>query len=92
MVWPRQHQELGRVLKFAYRISEFDNALGLSGPEDPHDKILHSGLNNPATPNVFMANCKRHIRKHGAYKRSSPIYAYISAHLKGDTPNHYVTL
>ena len=80
------------MLKFAYRISEFDNALGLSGPEDPHDINSHSGLNNPATPNVFVANCKRHIRKHGAYKRSSPIYAYISPHLKTYTPNHYVTL
>jgi len=92
MAWPRQHQELGRVLKLAYRISEINNVLGLSGPEDPHDIISHSELNNPATPNVLVANCKHHIRKHGAYKRSSPIYAYIFAHLKGDTPNHNLTL
>lgn len=86
------HSKHDPVLKTAYRFAEFDNALGLSGPENPHDIIAHSGSGNPATPNVFVVNCKHHIRKHGAYKRSAPIYAYLSSFLGGASPAQYVTL
>ena len=85
------HSKHDPVLKFAYRIAEFDNALGLRGPEDPQDIIAHSSPDDPASPNVFVANCKHHIRKHGAYKRSTPIYNYISAFLAGTVPAQYVT-
>ena len=86
------HSKHDPVLKTAYRIAEFDNALGLRGPEDPHDIIAHSEPTDPATPNVFVVNCKNHIRKHGAYKRTAVVYDYISSFLAGTVPDQYVTL
>ncbi len=86
------HSRHDPVLQIAFRFAEFDNALGLSGPEDPHDIIAHSGPGNPATPNLFVVNCKHHIRKHGAYKRSAPVYAYLSAVLGGALPAQFETL
>lgn len=86
------HSKHDPVLKTAYRIAEFDNALGLRGPEDPHDIIAHSAPTDPATPNVFVVNCKHHIHKHGAYKRTAVIYDYISSFLTGTVPDQYVTL
>ena len=86
------HSKHDAVLKLAYIAAEFDFALGLRGPEDPHDIISHSPTADPAPPNVFVANCKHHIRRHGAYKRTDVIYDYISSFLGGMVPDQYETL
>lgn len=86
------HSKHDPALKFPYWVAEFDNALGLRGPEDPHDIIAHSAPTDSATPNVFVVNCKNHIRKHGAYKRTAVVYDYISSFLAGAVPEQYVTI
>lgn len=65
------HSKKDGVLAAAYRIAEFDNALGLYGPEDKQ-YIQHK------TKNIFSINCKKKINCHGDYKRSDAIYKYIS--------------
>lgn len=65
------HSKNDNVLAGAYRLAEFDNALGLYGPEDKQ-------YVQNKTKNVYVANCKKHIASHGAYKRCSEVYAYMS--------------
>lgn len=86
------HSKHDPVLKYAYSAAEFDTALGLSGPEDPNEIISHASPNDPDTPNIFVVNCKNHIRKHGAYKRTKCIFTYFAAFLGGTIPQQYETL
>lgn len=68
------HSKRDGVLASAYRIAELDNALGLYGPEDKQ-------YIQEETDNIFVANCKRQIDSHGAYKRCQAMYNYIAANL-----------
>ncbi|NOG47121.1 MAG: DUF726 domain-containing protein [Calditrichaeota bacterium] len=70
------HSKKDEVLATVYRLAEFDNALGLHGPEDK-DYIENK------TKNIFVVNCKKKIKNHGGYKRSDAMYGYIQEiHLK----------
>lgn len=64
------HSNKDVVLSLAYRVAEFDRALGLSGPED-------KAYIEKKTANVFVLNCKNKVDRHGRYKHSSEVYAYI---------------
>ena len=86
------HSKHDSVLGTAYTLAEWDFALGLWGPEDPHDIMTHSAPETPDTPNVFVVNCKNHVPKHGAYKRADKIYAYINDLLTGRSPAQFETL
>jgi len=86
------HSKNDRVLKYAYSGAEFDYALGLLGPEDPNDIITHSSPGNPATPSVYVVNCKKRIHAHGAYKRTDQVYTYIAAFLAGSATGQFETL
>ena len=78
------HSRRDKVLKWAYGIAESDVALGLSGPED------RSYIQN-STKNVFVINCKKKVTKHGHYKHSNDLYAYI-ARAFSKRPRRFVTL
>lgn len=65
------HSKNDGVLSGAYRLAEWDNALGLYGPEDK------AYIQNKAKT-IYVANCKKVIESHGAYKRSDAIYKYIN--------------
>lgn len=79
------HSKNDPVLSGPYRAAELDDALGLTGPEDPADIITNS-------KNVKVVNSKTLIREHGAYKTCIPIYAYINKELSGTLSKQYVTL
>lgn len=64
------HSNKDGVLSLAYRVAEFDRALGLSGPEDK------AYIENN-TANVFVLNCKNKVDRHGGYKHSADVYAYM---------------
>ncbi len=64
------HSNKDGVLTVAYRVAEFDRALGLSGPEDK------AYIENN-TANVFVLNCKNKVDRHGAYKHSVDVYTYM---------------
>ncbi|WFP51144.1 alpha/beta hydrolase [Methylomonas sp. EFPC3] len=78
------HSAKDEVLASAYRLAEFDNALGLFGPEDK-EQVETQLLN------VFVANCKRVVTHHGGYKRSPAVFDYIAT---GQTqnPSRFITL
>jgi len=77
------HSARDEVLSTAYRLAEFDNALGLFGPEDKESV--------DTTPNIFVANCKQVVASHGGYKRSDAVFTYIgSTHIA--PPSKFVTL
>lgn len=77
------HSARDEVLASAYRVAEFDNALGLFGPEDKSSV--------EATQNIYVANCKAVVASHGAYKRSDAVFGYIGA-THTASPNKFVTL
>ena len=78
------HSRKDEVLATAYRLAEFDNALGLFGPEDK------DYIENEAE-RIYVVNCKHKVTSHGGYKRSDAVYQYISDSLDKD-PNTFVTL
>ena len=78
------HSKNDPVLKRAYRLAEWDNALGLTGPEDPSDILQQS-------PNVKVINSRRVITRHGAYKSSAPIYGFINSELTAPALGQYFT-
>ncbi|OAI16153.1 hypothetical protein A1507_12125 [Methylomonas koyamae] len=78
------HSAKDEVLATAYRIAEFDNALGLFGPEDK-DQVERKLLN------VYVANCKRVVTHHGGYKRSIAVFDYM-AKTQVHNPNRFITL
>ena len=51
------HSRHDQVLGFAFRIAEFDRALGQNGPENPGDIMDHSS-------HTLVINCKNKIRGH----------------------------
>lgn len=78
------HTRYDGVLSSAYRLAEWDNALGLYGPEDK------AYIQN-RTKTIYVANCKKVVDSHGGYKRSDAIYRYIvKAIIK--KPTKFVTL
>lgn len=79
------HSKRDGVLKSAYRIAEWDNPLGLFGPEDPWSVMEH-------LPNVFVGNCKNIISGHGEYKTSDEIYRFINDWMKGKVKTQFSTL
>jgi len=78
------HSKNDGVLSGAYRLAEWDNALGLYGPEDK------AYIQN-RTKTIFVVNCKKVIKSHGAYKRSDSIYKYIDKVITKN-PTKFVTL
>lgn len=79
------HSKKDGVLSVAYRMAEWDNALGLYGPEDK------AYIQNRAKT-IFVANCKKVVGSHGAYKRSNAIYKYINKVLTKVPTKRFVTL
>ena len=79
------HSRFDGVLKSAYRIAEWDNPLGLFGPENPASVIEH-------LPNTFVANCKNVIRGHGEYKASDAVYQFIKRWLEGKVTTQFSTV
>lgn len=65
------HSKRDGILAGAYRLAEFDNALGLYGPEDKQY------IQNK-TKNIYVANCKKVVDGHSAYKHTDAIYKYIA--------------
>lgn len=86
------HSKHDSVLNTAYRAAEFDSALGLRGPENPETVLRHSSPKVANTPNVYVANCKHRVRRHGAYKDLPALYSYIKAFDGPGTTEQYVTL
>jgi esterase/lipase superfamily enzyme len=78
------HSSKDEVLATAYRAAEFDNALGLFGPEDKSQ--IEEGLNN-----VYVANCKKVVSHHGGYKRSPEVFSYLAS-TQARKPPKFVTL
>lgn len=78
------HSKRDGVLSTAYRVAEFDNALGLYGPEDK------AYIQN-RTKNIFVANCKKKVRSHGGYKRCDAMYRYMASSF-GKKPVKFKTL
>ncbi|MEL6104894.1 MAG: DUF726 domain-containing protein [Planctomycetota bacterium] len=79
------HSRHDQVLNLAYRLAEFDLALGLHGPEDPGDVMRHSD-------HTYVVNCKRVIRAHGAYKDEDEIYNYLNDQVDGPSGPQFETL
>ncbi len=73
------------VLRYGYRAAEWDRALGHSGPENPGAIVAHS-------PTVTVANCKRVVHSHGAYKTSVAVYRFLNDWLRGRVSEQFVTL
>ncbi len=78
------HSKKDAVLSVAYRVAEWDNALGLYGPED-------KAYIQKKAKNIFVVNCKKVIASHGDYKRTEAIYKYINTVLSKKTAK-FVTL
>ena len=79
------HSKNDFVLKSAYRLAEWDNPLGLFGPENPAAVIEH-------LPNVTVGNCKNIINGHGEYKNSDAIYQFIDKWMQGNVATQFTTL
>ena len=79
------HSKNDSVLKSAYRLAEWDNPLGLFGPENPGAVIEH-------LPNVTVGNCKNVIGGHGDYKTSDDIYRFIGQWMMGNVDTQFLTL
>lgn len=79
------HSRKDLVLRTAYRVAEWDNPLGLHGPENPGE-IMRS------LPEVYVANCKNVIDEHGDYKSKSAIYSFINSWLSGQVSQQFSTL
>ena len=79
------HTKNDSVLKSAYRLAEWDNPLGLFGPENPAAVIEHLS-------NVTVGNCKNVISGHGEYKTSDSIYQFINQWMMGNIDTQFATL
>ena len=78
------HSRRDGVLSGVYRLAEWDNALGLYGPEDK------AYIQN-RTKTIYIANCKKVVDSHGGYKRCDAVYKYIDKVIV-KTPTKFVTL
>ena len=75
------HTQRDAVLKFAFRLGdapEFDRALGWKGPQ--HPEIIERDC-----PEVFVIDCKRAVRSHGAY-RTAAAYSEHWSRVLADAP------
>lgn len=79
------HSKHDQVLSLAYRIAEFDRALGLHGPEDPADVMQHS-------THTLVINCKHHINGHGDYKGEDEIYRFLDDNVDTVSAGQFSTL
>ena len=79
------HSKHDLVLKSAYRLAQWDNPLGLFGPENPAAVIEH-------LPNVTVGNCKNIINGHGEYKTSDQVYQFINDWMQGNVLTQFTTL
>lgn len=79
------HTKHDFVLKSAYRLAEWDNPLGLYGPENPAVVIEH-------LPNVTVGNCKNVVHGHGEYKTSDEVFQFINDWLAGNIETQFVTV
>lgn len=79
------HSKHDGVLRTAYRIAEWDNALGLYGPENPAEI-------GDRLPNVSVANCKHVIQAHGDYKDSDSVYRFIDDWMNGKIKSQFSTV
>ena len=86
------HSRHDPALKIWYRLAEGNGALGLSGPEDTDEVISAFNPSDPDTPNVFVVNCKNHIRGHGDYKEENAVYDHLDSFLRGAIVRQYLTL
>lgn len=76
------HSKNDPVLSFAYRLVEWDRALGLSGPENPAETLNV----------VKVVNCKKRVKKHGDYKRCEPLFEYLTKELSGSPSDKFTSL
>lgn len=76
------HSKHDEVLGKAYRFSEWDRALGQSGPENPAE----------IADRVRVINCKRVVRAHGAYKRTPEVYDFIKQEFDNQSTPQFVSL
>ena len=58
------------VLRTAFRVSELDNALGQSGPQDP----------NKTPASVTAVNCRYAVQGHADYRDTAALYRFIANH------------
>lgn len=79
------HSRHDQVLNLAYRLAEWDNALGLHGPEDPADMMTHS-------KHTFVINCKRFIKAHGDYKGEREVYRYLDTQVAAPSGPQFSSL
>ena len=79
------HSKFDPVLKTWFPLGDFDNALGLNGPEDPAAIIKHS-------QNVKVVNCKNVIKSHGGYKDEPKFYQYVLNEFTGIPSDQFFTL
>ncbi len=72
------HSKRDNALKYAYKLGDFDSALGLTGPENPALILAHN-------KNTRVINCSKKIFKHGAYKYKKDVYITIKNHLENNS-------
>ena len=61
------HSKHDQALRSAYKLSKFDRALGVYGPEHFNKLGKH----------IYVVNCENHVESHGAYKGTASVYKYI---------------
>ena len=79
------HSKFDPVLKTWFPLADFDQALGLNGPEDAASIISHS-------PNVKVVNCKNVIKSHSDYKNEPKVYQYMLNEFTGTPAEQFYTL
>lgn len=79
------HSKNDQVLNLAFRLAEFDRALGLHGPEDPADVMRHAA-------HTLVVNCKHHIKGHGDYKSEEQIYRFLNRNVDQVSSSQFSTL
>ena len=55
------------VLSVACKLTQLDNAMGMTGPENPEDTLN----------TVKIIDCVRVVKRHGDYKRCMPLFEYL---------------
>lgn len=73
------HSKRDGTLRYAYKIGDYDIALGLTGPEDPAKISRHS-------KNVKVVNCRAYVGSHGDYKKCDEFYAFLKKIVADEHP------
>ena len=73
------HSRRDGVLRLAYKAAEWDQALGVTGPEDQAYAQVTKGM--------YVVNCKNVVSRHGGYKHSQEVFSYIKASHADDVCN-----